>query len=164
MGRNRLGVYLHLVWGTWDREPLLTDGIEGPVHRIIGQEATNLGCGVVAVSGVADHVHVLLEFPATISIADLVRQIKGVSARWAADARGGVGAFKWQGSYGAFSISASHVDVVAAYVNHQEQHHAAGTLIPRLEFDPPPRRPSPGACEGRRAVARSATPSDGFSR
>jgi hypothetical protein len=41
--------------------------------------------------------------------------------------------FKWQRSYGAFSISKRSVSQVQAYLLNQRTHHAEQTLLPELE-------------------------------
>jgi phage terminase Nu1 subunit (DNA packaging protein) len=41
--------------------------------------------------------------------------------------------FKWQGSYGAFTVSRWDVDAVAKYIQRQKEHHATGNLRQELE-------------------------------
>ncbi|HET8626155.1 MAG TPA: transposase [Thermomicrobiales bacterium] len=80
MRKTLLAVYVHLVWGTWDRLPLLTEEIEGRVYRAVGAKAVDLGAAPVAIGGTDDHVHLLVRRPATLAIADLVQGVKGTSA------------------------------------------------------------------------------------
>jgi putative transposase len=78
----------------------------------------------------------LVQMPATHSIAELVGQVKGASSHLvtrrilAHD-----GFFKWQGAYGAFSVSVRHLDAVSAYIKCQREHHAGGTTIRAYELD-----------------------------
>ncbi len=44
MQRNKLALTLHLVWATWDRQPLVTPEIERRVYRNIESQARKLGC------------------------------------------------------------------------------------------------------------------------
>ena len=69
-----------------------------------------------------DHVHILLELPATLAVADAMRLIKTNSSRWVnrKHARG----FAWQAGYGAFSVSRSNLSAVAKYIAEQQHHHA----------------------------------------
>ena len=112
MRRNKLRLYLHLVWATWDRHPLITPEIERPLYRCIQKEAKNKGCTVLALNGVADHVHLLVSFPTTITIAELVKQVKGVSSYFVNQSLKPTTEFKWQGFYGAFTVSRWDVDKV----------------------------------------------------
>ena len=43
------------------------------------------------------------------------------------------GLFKWQGSYGAFTISLRSIDQVCGYIQNQKKHHAERTVINALE-------------------------------
>lgn len=133
MRRNKLELYVHLVWATWDRLPLLTPEIERRVYRNLEHEAEKHGCTVLAIGGVEDHVHLLVTLPSTISIAELVKQLKGVSSQFVNATLQPTTVFKWQGSYGAFSLSRSHVDRIKTYVDRQKEHHATANLFPELE-------------------------------
>jgi putative transposase len=133
MRRNKLALYVHLVWATWDRLPFITSEIERRLHRNIESEAQEQGCMVLALNGTDDHVHVLVSIPATISIANLVKQLKGVSSHFVNDELRPAHDFKWQGSYGAFSVSRWDVDKIVGYIKHQKEHHANGELLPEFE-------------------------------
>ena len=133
MRRNKLRLYLHLVWATWDRHPLITPEIERPLYRCIQKEAKDKGCKVLALNGVADHVHLLVSFPATITIAELVKQVKGVSSYFVNQSLKPTTEFKWQGFYGAFTVSRWDVDKVVHYVKRQKEHHAANDVWPDWE-------------------------------
>ena len=89
-------------------------------------------CTLLAVGGTADHVHVLLTFPATQTIADVVRRLKGGTSRFVNELRLGA-FFKWQGHCGAFTVSAHERNKVRRYVDNQRAHHAANTLWPSGE-------------------------------
>jgi REP element-mobilizing transposase RayT len=133
MRRNKLAVFLHLVWATWDRVPLITPQVERELHRCIHTEVEQQGCTVLALNGIEDHVHLLVTMPSTVSIAELVKQVKGVSSRLANLELFRHGEFKWQGSYGAFSISHWDVDKIAAYIKDQKKHHAEQSIVESWE-------------------------------
>jgi putative transposase len=133
MRENYAKVFLHLVWGTWDRLPLITPEIRLPVYQCIHQQATRNGCEPIAVGGIEDHVHVLLKMPTTVTIADVVKGLKGGSSHMVTHALRPGAFFKWQGSYGAFSVSRSDVPMVRNYVLNQERHHRENRLSAALE-------------------------------
>ena len=128
MRRNKLRLYLHLVWATWDRLPLITPEIERQLYRCIENEAKDKGCKVLALNGIADHVHLVVSIPTTITIAELVKQVKGVSSRFVNEVLAPPTRFKWQGCYGAFTVSRWDVDKIVQYVKRQKEHHAANEL------------------------------------
>ena len=74
------------------------------------------------VGGVADHVHILFLLSKNVALSAAVEELKKESSKWA-KLRVHPG-FYWQGGYGAFSVSASNEEKVAAYIANQEQHHA----------------------------------------
>ena len=133
MAKSYSVIYVHFVWATWDRLPLLSDEIEVMLFDAMRAEAERLSCGVVAAGGVADHVHLLLQLPATLCVADAAKHIKGASAFVANESRVADSHFKWQGSYSAFSISRWDIKKVTDYIVRQKEHHAAGTTKPSLE-------------------------------
>jgi len=95
-------------------------------------EAEALQCRVLAINGMPDHVHLLVRAPATLRPMDLMRQVKGVSSRFASDTLGLAG-FAWQEGYGVFSVSRTHVARVCGYIQGQKAHHKDGTTWPSLE-------------------------------
>ena len=131
MRQSGSAVYVHFVWATWDRLPLLSPEVERAAHRAIAAKCSELGAEVIALGGVEDHVHLLVHLPSTICVG----QVKGAAAHLIAHVvlvHGGF--FKWQGAYGSVSVSPRHVDAVARYIAHQRQHHADGTVSPGMEL------------------------------
>ena len=133
MRRNKLALYLHLVWATWDRLPLITSSIERRLYRNIENEARKMGCTVLALNGTLDHVHLVISFPATVTIANLVKQVKGVSSHFVNETLQPEAQFKWQGGYGAFTVSRWDLPKIVRYVKRQKEHHAADDLWSELE-------------------------------
>jgi REP element-mobilizing transposase RayT len=128
MQRSLTKIYLHLVWATYRRLPLVSAEIEPLVHRFVAGEARRQRCVVLAIGGMPDHIHLAVRMPATLAVARLMQQVKGVSStRIRQEVLPGE-IFGWQDNYAAFSISRSHVDRVVRYIEHQKQHHGTGTL------------------------------------
>lgn len=138
MRRTRVAVFLHLVWGTWDRAPLLVGEMERRIYHSIQASCVAMGAETLALGGVEDHVHLLVRLPATLSIADLVKQVKGASAHLATHEVAPQKFFKWQGGYAAFSIGQRQLTTVRAYIIHQKEHHRNNTLVPEWEEDDAP--------------------------
>ncbi len=133
MRTDKIELYVHLVWATWDRLPMIIPEIERALYRSIGDIAQTLGCQVLAINGMPDHVHVLLRIPATLSVSKLVQQLKGYSSRFVNDQLQLDYRFKWTGYYGAFSVSRWDVPKIMAYINGQKERHNADELLPELE-------------------------------
>lgn len=139
-----LNVLVHYVWATWDREPIIDETIERDIHRIIHSICADLRCPVVALGGTSDHLHLLVSMSNTVTMADLMERVKGDSSRLIGKQIPIDKWFKWQGSYGAFSVSPHEKRKVIAYIVNQKQHHADGKLWKNAEqtHQPPPVKPT----------------------
>jgi REP-associated tyrosine transposase len=126
-------LYIHCVWATWDRLPLITSVLERAIGRILLAKARELQCDVVALKGMPDHFHLLMRIPTTICVADLVKEVKGASSHFATHEVTPGRFFKWQGGYGAFSVSPEQVPTVRSYVERQEAHHTGNHVKPEWE-------------------------------
>ena len=73
-------LYLHLVWATWDRLPLISSERRDPIYACIQNECSELRCDVLGLGGIEDHAHLLVRFPTTVSVAQLAKQVKGASS------------------------------------------------------------------------------------
>jgi len=127
---NKLRVFVHFVWATWDRQELITEEVERPLHRCIEAICEKCGCPVLAINGMCDHVHVLVKLTNTITMADLMEKVKGGSSRFVTDDLKPNSGFKWRGSYGAFSVSPHEKQKVVSYIENQKRHHKEGTVWP----------------------------------
>ena len=125
--RNKLVIGLHLVWATHERRPLITDDLESVAYHAISVEATRLGCEVLAIGGMPDHVHMIVTIPTTLTIAHLLNQVKGGSSSTIRNHLGTARFFAWEPGYAAFSLSPDHQCAAIAYVQKQKEHHANQT-------------------------------------
>jgi REP element-mobilizing transposase RayT len=81
----------------------------------------NHGMHAVAIGGIEDHIHALVNLGATLSIAKAVQVLKSNSSRWMNE-HGGT-RFAWQDGYFACSVSRSQLPRVAKYIANQREHH-----------------------------------------
>jgi putative transposase len=126
MPQSLASVQLHTVFSTKGRNPFLLDAdLRREVHAYIGGVSNKLGCQTIAVGGIEDHVHVVARMSRTLSIADWIKEVKRASSQFAAERNR---PFAWQAGYGVFSVGASELDVVCAYVRGQEEHHRKETF------------------------------------
>ncbi len=133
MPRSHVEIFVHLVWATHRREPFLGPDTERAVHRCLQSESQNMGCAVLAVGGMPNHLHLVLKVPATLGVAQIVKQLKGASSRLANESGRLTQALYWQEGYGAFSLSRPHVANAVAYGQNQKRHHGSGKLWPEWE-------------------------------
>jgi putative transposase len=71
----------HCVFATKLREPLLKREVRERLWPYLGGIARENGMKAMAVGGVADHVHILLSLPATLSLSKAMQLLKGHRTR-----------------------------------------------------------------------------------
>ncbi len=122
-------VTLHTVFSTKDRFAFFPNpAFRTDVHAYPGGCAKSLDCLPLQIGGVSDHVHLLTTLPRTLSIADMVKEIKRVSTNWIQERGGEWSKFHWQSGYATFSVSESNLPQVISYIENQVQHHRSTTF------------------------------------
>lgn len=116
-------IYIHGIYSTKNREPLLLDDWRDELFRVIGGAINDIGCQSLTVGGVADHVHILFQLSRTIAIADAMRDIKASSSKWINQHKKSRLPFHWQAGYAVFSVSQSNIEAVREYIRTQAEHH-----------------------------------------
>jgi putative transposase len=125
-------LYVHLIWGTFDRAPVLDARRARRVHGLLDRICLARGCQAYAVGGIEDHVHALVALHPSVAVADLVRALKVGTSQFVAH-RLNVPGFSWQEGYGAYSIRDEDCETVREYIRNQPLHHAQQSLISALE-------------------------------
>jgi REP element-mobilizing transposase RayT len=111
----------HIVFGTKGRYPFITNELKPRLHEYLGGTVRGLGGIAFEVNGMSDHVHLLAKIKPTKAIADVIRDLKANSSKWARELTNG--RFGWQKRYGAFTVSESQFEAVRQYIRDQEEHH-----------------------------------------
>ena len=123
MPQSLAQLYTHLIFSTKNREPMIQSADCQDVQAYLGGALRSLECPSIVVGVVRDHVHLLYRHSRNLAIAKLVEQVKVQSSKWIKERGIAYRGFHWQSGYGAFSVSASKLSVVEAYVLRQEEHH-----------------------------------------
>jgi len=124
MPQSLAAVYVHGIFSTKNRRPFLREKtIRGSLYCYLGGVSKELKCPPLLVDGYIDHVHLLVRFSRTITIADWMKETKRVSSIWLKQQRGVSSAFDWQDGYAVFSISQPECPAVKDYIASQEEHH-----------------------------------------
>jgi REP element-mobilizing transposase RayT len=118
----------HIIFSTKDRQPFLDDALKEDLFHYMGGVVRECDGAAEIINGPADHVHLLIRFPTTQSVADLLRVVKTNSSRWVHQTYPERRAFGWQTGYGAFSVSQSNAEQVREYIARQEEHHRRVTF------------------------------------
>ena len=117
--------YYHLVWATKNREPLITTELEKGLYAYMVSKADEIGVIVYAINGCADHIHLVVAIPPKLSVADVVRKLKGASSFFVNHVlQPNRKDFAWQRGYGSLSVGEKQRAIAIAYVENQKKHHA----------------------------------------
>jgi putative transposase len=130
---GRVEVFVHLMWSTWRRRPLILSDVEPVIAGIIQKRCVQLRCSAIAVGGTEDHVHLLAKLHPAVSVALLAKEVKGFSSFLMTHEVTRERFFRWQDGYLAVSVGPDDVPVTERYVREQKIHHATGELLPDLE-------------------------------
>lgn len=116
---------MHIVFSTKERRKMIPAPMKERLWAYTAGICKHQKIFVHAIGGMEDHIHLLLQFPPTLMIADAIRDIKSISSGWMSDE---IGTFAWQQGYGGFGVSKSNIAVVVRYIRNQEQHHRKMTF------------------------------------
>src|ERR1700682_3349054 len=102
-------VWLHLIWATVERRPLLSKPAAARVSVYLSKYASEKGIYMKINYVNPEHVHVLIDLPTNLSIEEVMHLFKGGSSHWINRSNLLPGKFGWGRGYGAFSVSQSGV-------------------------------------------------------
>ena len=128
MPQSFIDIIIHFVFSTKNRRRSIDPSIQPRLHENIGGIVKNKGGKILAIGGMADHIHLLVSLPKNISISDFIRDIKANSSRWMHRQYAFQKKFSWQNGYGAFSVSHSRLDPAIEYIKGQKRHHRSLTF------------------------------------
>jgi REP element-mobilizing transposase RayT len=110
------------------RENLISKNWKDELHSYISGIIKGKEQKPIIVNGMPDHIHAFVGLKPSMSISDLVRDIKNNSSNFINDRKLVKGKFSWQEGYGAFSYAHSQIENVYKYILNQEEHHKKKTF------------------------------------
>ena len=128
MPQSLCKVILHIIFSTKNREPWLDSDVRPRMHAYVATICRDLAAEFVHVGGMADHVHVVITLPRTLSQAELIEQIKKTCSKWIKALEARYRGFSWQRGYSALSVSPNQLEAVLKYVDTQQEHHRTRTF------------------------------------
>lgn len=123
MGQSLVKNYIHVVFSTKHRKPLIDKEIESDLNKYLGGICRGLDCDPIQVGGYHDHIHILCLLSKKMSLVSFMKDLKSNSSKWIKTKGEKYEDFFWQDGYGAFSISPNRADDVTKYIANQHQHH-----------------------------------------
>jgi putative transposase len=120
--------YLHIVFSTKHRQPLIQPPYEKELHSYLAGMCKDMECQPIKVGGYVDHVHILCMLSKKMTVVKLLEEVKSHSSKWMKTKDESLKTFYWQNGYGAFSVNPTEVNTVINYIENQHQHHATKTF------------------------------------
>ena len=128
MGQSLVKNYVHIIFSTKHREPLILPQIEDELYKYLGGICKQMECASIRIGGYLDHVHILCMLSKKIALMKLLEEMKSHSSKWMKTKGIMFKNFYWQNGYGAFSVNPAQVDRVIAYIENQKEHHKKKTF------------------------------------
>lgn len=128
-----LKIWIHAVWSTKKRKPLLVKPLRNKIFEHIYQNALDKDILMEIVGGHIDHVHCLFRLKNDQTISKVMQLLKGESSFWVNKNLFTKDKLAWQEEYFAISVSESIVPKVRKYIARQEEHHRKSTYLEEYE-------------------------------
>ena len=114
---------MHIVVCTKERKMVLNQDSKTELFKYIWGIITNYNCRLYRINGIGNHIHMLIGIHQSVSLMDLMREIKRSSSVWLKDSGKSPNFNGWSREYAAFSVSWTKKDKVIEYIKNQEVHH-----------------------------------------
>ncbi|MGD8780846.1 MAG: IS200/IS605 family transposase [Ignavibacteria bacterium] len=135
MANTYTQLFVHIIFSTGGKEKVLLKSFREELFKYISGIINQKGQKSLAVNGTIDHIHIFAGIQPTITVADLVRDVKHSSTNFIKEKGFIRNKFNWQKGYGAFTYSKSQKNDVIKYIMNQEEHHKRKTFEEEyLEF------------------------------
>ncbi len=128
MGQSLIQNYLHIIFSTKNRQPLIKKPVESELHAYLGGICNRLECQPIKVGGYIDHIHIICKLSKKTPLTKLLEEVKSHSSKWIKTKGEEFKKFYWQDGYGAFSVNPSQVNAVIEYITRQHEHHQNKTF------------------------------------
>jgi putative transposase len=119
-------LHVHVVWSTKYRYAVLRGDIQLRCRDLIRQCCDSLDIRILKGVVSKDHVHLHLSYPPKLSVSDIIKRIKGRSARLLLDEFSELkkrywGQHLWGIGYGAWSTGNITDEMIEQYLDHHKE-------------------------------------------
>ena len=116
----------HLVWCTKYRRKVLTAEIEAYLRKVLEAYVADNRFSILEMNGGPDHIHLLISASPMVFIPDIMKGMKGVSARGLFEKFPGLkgklwGGHMWNPTYFAATVSENTEEQVRRYIQSQKE-------------------------------------------
>ena len=123
----------HIVFATKNRQNTIDPVHKRELYSYIYGILKNKNCFLIRMNGISDHIHMLVDIHPSISLSDLVKEVKQSSSLWLRDNPNFPKFDMWGEGYFAESIGNEGVESCKQYILNQEEHHGKISLVDELK-------------------------------
>ena len=114
----------HIIFRTKYSEPSICFENEEHLYRCIWHFVNEKKCVLHRVNGMPDHIHLLVELPATYAVSVFVRELKNTTHKFIDDHKQLFPTFyAWSVGYCALTYSNNEKQKIIEYIKNQKIHH-----------------------------------------
>ena len=132
MSQGIVKAYLHIVFSTRKREPLIGCEVENPLFDQVNSICRSLRCWPVRIGGHRDHIHILCHLHKDVPSTELIDQIKISTAKLMRTKFDASRNFSWQQGFTCLSVSECELPILSHYIETQREHHTSMTFEAEL--------------------------------
>lgn len=119
-------IQYHIVWCTKYRKKVLSNGVDNRLKAYLKQIARDYDFKIAAMEVMPDHVHILVDCKPQFYPSDMVKILKGNTARWLFKDYPKLkeslwGGHLWNPSYCIVTVSDRSLEKVTEYINSQKE-------------------------------------------
>ena len=129
----KIHLFVHVIWSVLERAPLLSRPVRKVLFTALQKDTADRGINLVALNGVEDHIHCLVQLLPAQNLTQVVNSIRTASSLWLNENKLLAGPFAWEEGYAAYSVSPSSVRQVIDFIGRQEEYHKTKTLDSEME-------------------------------
>ena len=117
-------LHIHLVFVTRYRRDIFSPEHYVSMGEVFAKVCEDFGAELMETDGEKDHVHLLVNYPPTVSVSKLVNSLKGVSSRLLRKKHPEIERHYWKGglwspSYFAASCGGAPISIIRQYIENQ---------------------------------------------
>ncbi|MEX1188085.1 MAG: IS200/IS605 family transposase [Bacteroidia bacterium] len=132
MAQSYTKIWIHAVWTTKDKKPIIYPKIERRLLKFLSDELNTMDCHVKIINAMPEHVHCLFLLNPQISLSNVMKNIKGGSSHFVNYHNLIKEKFSWQNGYSAFAVSDSLINRTIALIQNQKTFHKLFTFETEL--------------------------------
>ena len=113
----------HIIFHTFHNRPSIDEAHEKELYKYIWGLCQKKRVFLYRVGGMPDHLHLMVNLPPSLSLADFVRELKTSTSSWLKSNPNFPYFERWANEYAGLSYGPDEIGNVVNYIKNQKEHH-----------------------------------------